>query len=79
MRSISEQIGLTKYELLGLFNHYLKNDKVLINPIDGVCANKSLIRTRFDFSYQIPDYEIMIAELADWMKIHRCMYPHYNL
>lgn len=71
--------SITKYDLLKLFNKYLRNDELTINPVDGVTADKSLIRTNFDFAYTIPGYETMIAELADWMKAHKSLYPHYNL
>ena len=33
----------------------------------------------WEFDYKIPDYEQMIAELAEWMKNHKALYPHYNL
>lgn len=71
--------SITKFELLNLFNKYLRNGELRINPIDGVCANKSLIRTNFDFNYIIPDYESMIIELAAWMKKHKSLYPHYSI
>lgn len=71
--------AISKYDLLKLFNKYLRDDNIKINPIEGVNADKSLRRTRFDFEYKIPDYEIMIAELASWMKTHKAMYPQYNL
>lgn len=71
--------SITKYDLLKLFNKYLRNDELTINPVDGVTADKSLIRINFDFTYIIPDYETMVAELADWMKAHKSLYPHYNL
>lgn len=71
------ETSITKYELLKLFNHYLRNDSVMINPIEGKMADKSLKRTRFEFTYLIPDYERMVMELASWMKIHRELYPHY--
>ena len=51
----------------------------LINPVDGVNADKSLKRTKYEFDYLIPDYETMIKELADWMKKHKDLYPHYHL
>ncbi len=70
---------ISKYDLLRLFNKYLRNDSVKISPIEGVNANKSLKRTRFDFNYVIPDYEIMVLELAEWVIIHKDMYPHYGL
>lgn len=71
--------SISKYDLLKLFNYYLRNDKIKINPICGVNADKSLKRTRFEFNYLIPDYEVMVAELASWMKKHKNMYPHYSL
>ncbi len=71
--------SITKYELVKLFNRYLRNDKVVINPVDGICADKSLKRTRFEFSYLIPDYETMVAEMAVWIKTHKELYPHYNI
>jgi len=71
--------SISKYELLKLFNHYFKGNSININPVEGVCADKSLLRTKFEFNYLIPDYEIMIAELVVWMKVHKDLYPHYNL
>lgn len=71
--------SISKYELLKLFNHYLRNDSIKINPIEGINADKSLKRTRFDFGYLIPDYETMVSELAAWVKAHKDMYPHYQL
>lgn len=71
--------NISKYELVKLFNKYLRNDSLTIHAIDGVNADKSLKRTRFDFSYCIPDYETMVAEAAQWIKNHKSLYPHYNL
>lgn len=71
--------SITKFDLLGLFNKYLRGSELTINPIDGVTADKSLIRTNFEFDYKIPDYETMVREMADWMKEHRSLYPHYKI
>lgn len=71
--------SITKYDLLCLFNKYLRGSELTINPVDGVTADKSLVRTNFEFSYIIPDYATMVAEMADWMKAHRELYPHYNI
>ncbi len=71
--------SISKYELLQLFNRYLRAEKLEIHPVDMMAADKSLKRTRFDFDYRIPGYEEMIAELAGWMKAHRSLYPHYQL
>ena len=71
--------SISKFKLLKLFNHYLRNDEIVINAIDGVNADKSLKRTRYEFGYLIPDYETMVKELADWIIKHKDMYPHYGL
>ena len=71
--------SISKYELLKLFNHYMRNDELVIHAVQGVKADKTLIRTKFDFDYRIPSYDAMIFELADWMRGHREMYPHYLL
>lgn len=71
--------SISKYDLCGLFNKYLRNNTIAINPVEGVNADKSLKRTRFEFSYLIPDYEQMVAEMADWIFKHKDMYSHYNL
>ncbi len=71
--------SISKYDLLRLFNKYLRNDSIQISPIEGINADKSLKRTRYDFGYIIPDYEIMVAELADWVIKHKDLYPHYGL
>jgi len=69
--------NISKYELLKLFNHYLRHDEIIVHPVQGVTADKTLVRTKFDFDYKIPDYETMVQELAKWMQNHKEMYPHY--
>ena len=80
--------SITKYELLKLcaffqkdrlFNKHLRGDSLEIIPVDGVTADKSLVRTNFEFAYKIPDYETMVGEMADWMRKHRSLYPHYDI
>lgn len=71
--------NISKYELLRLFNKYFRKGSLTIHPVEGVNADKSLKRTRFDFNYLIPDYEKMVAEAAEWVFAHKSLYPHYNL
>jgi dTDP-4-dehydrorhamnose reductase len=70
---------ISKYDLLVLFNKYLRDNELNIEPYDGIVSNKSLKRTRFDFDYIIPDYEEMVFEMAEWMRAHKQYYPHYNI
>lgn len=72
--------SINKYELLQLFNTYIRRKPIGIKPKDGFVTDKSLVRTRYEgFNYNIPDYKTMIIELGDWMRGHREMYPHYDI
>lgn len=71
--------SITKYDLLKLFNHYLRNDEIIINAVNGVHLNKSLVSTPIDADYEIPTYKIMIREMAEWVINHKKLYPHYEL
>ena len=72
--------SINKYELLKLFNTYIRRNPIEINPMHKFVADKSLVRTRYEgFDYKIPDYKTMIIELGDWMREHREMYPHYDI
>jgi len=73
------ETNISKYELLKLFNHHMRGDKVTVNAVEGINADKSLVRTRYEFDYHIPDYETMVKELAEWMRAHKELYPHYEL
>jgi dTDP-4-dehydrorhamnose reductase len=68
---------ISKYGLLKLFNKWMRNETLTVRPSDALVADKSLKRTRFDFDYIIPDYEAMIADMADWIRKHQSYYPHY--
>lgn len=71
--------NISKYELLELFNHYLRNDELTIHAVEGIVADKTLVRINNEFDYQVPDYETMVREMAEWMRVHKELYPHYNL
>lgn len=71
---------ISKYDMLVLFNQYLRHDKLEIVPEENFRIDKSLIRTNYElFSYKIPGYEQQIKELGEWMMEHKNLYPHYNL
>ena len=71
--------SISKCDLLRLFNKHIRKKKVAILPVDKMAADKSLKRTNWNFGYRIPDYEQMVSELADWMRSHKALYPHYDL
>jgi dTDP-4-dehydrorhamnose reductase len=70
---------ISKFDLLQLFNKYLRNNAVTIEPFEGFVTDKSLVRTNFNIEYEVPDYETMISEMADWIFKHKDQYPHYKL
>ncbi|CAH1057992.1 SDR family oxidoreductase [Paenibacillus pseudetheri] len=68
---------ISKYELLKLFNKYMKSDQIEILSSDSLSLDKSLINNRNDFSFKVPGYEAMVAELKEWIDNHKELYPHY--
>lgn len=68
---------ISKYELLKLFNKYMKSDEIEILPSNQLSLDKSLINNRTDFSFKVPSYEEMIIEMKEWIDNHKQLYPHY--
>lgn len=68
---------INKYEMLKLFNKYLKNGQLVIKKNDNLILDKSLVNNRKDFDFIIPSYEDMIIEMKEWIYSHKDMYPHY--
>ena len=71
---------INKFDMLCLFNKYLRKDPIEIIPEENFKIDKSLKRTNFErFSYKIPCYEQQIKELGEWMREHKELYPHYPI
>lgn len=68
---------INKYELLKLFNKYMKDGKNEILSSDELSLDKSLLNTRNDFSFLVPSYENMVVEMKEWIDNHKNLYPHY--
>ena len=68
---------ISKYELLKLFNKYMRDGQIEILPSDNLSLDKSLINNRTDFSFKVPSYEAMVAEMKEWIDNHKQLYPHY--
>ena len=71
--------SISKYDLLLLLNRTFRNNSLEIHPVEGIVADKSLVRTKFDFEYSIPGYEQMVNEMHEWVLQNKNLYPHYNL
>ena len=67
---------ISKYDLLKSFAEIWEHE-VEISPVSTYSVDKSLISTRKDFNYSVPDYQSMLQEQHDWMKVHAEYYTHY--
>lgn len=68
---------VNKYELLRLFAQASGGRDVDIIPDDTFVSDKSLVDTRGDFKFIVPDYEDMITEMNEWVEVNKHLYPHY--
>lgn len=69
---------INKYELLRLFKH-ITHKKISIQAVDGIALDKSLIDTRKECNYQVPDYETMVKEMIDMIKENKSLYSTYEI
>jgi dTDP-4-dehydrorhamnose reductase len=59
---------ISKLELLRLFQAVFEIKNVSIEPDENIKINRTLINTRMDVVYSVPDYETMLNELREWMR-----------
>ena len=71
--------SINKFELLNLFNSIIRNDSVIVNPVNPLQLDKTLLRTNNDFSFRAAPYEEQIIEMKSWIQNHKDLYPHYFL
>lgn len=69
---------ISKFSLVSIFNEVFKENKLIINEVDGNVQNKSLVDTRKDFDFVVPTYEEMIKEMRDWILDQKKYYSHYG-
>ncbi|WP_445749706.1 SDR family oxidoreductase [Polaribacter sp.] len=69
---------ICKYDLVKQFNTIFKGDKTKITPKSDYKVDKSLINTRKDFNYTVPDFRVMIQDMKKWMLSHKELYAHYD-
>lgn len=70
--------NVTKFDLLNLFKDVFEKNNLTIKPVEGVSHDKTLVNTRNDFNYSIPEYPEMIKEMKEWIITHPDLYPHYE-
>lgn len=73
---LSNGEGISKHDLLCLFQEIWQKRDVEICPFDANGVDKSIAKSgRFD--YEVPGYRKMLEDLAAWMQEHRDMYGQY--
>lgn len=69
---------ISKFDLVNLFNNKFREGKLEISPEADYKVDKSLINTRTDFDFVVPDYETMVSEMNKWMQKHSETYRNYK-
>ncbi len=71
--------SISKHQLLLLFKAAMQLDSIDVQPFNNEPLDKSLVNTRKDFDYKVPNYKIMIEEMREWILSHPSLYPHYSI
>jgi len=69
---------ITKNDLLQHINKHTGKD-LIIEPVEVVFSDKSILDTREELNYIIPSYEIMVKEMIQMIKQNKKLYTQYNL
>jgi dTDP-4-dehydrorhamnose reductase len=70
--------SISKCDLLNLLNMMFARN-VTMRPTLAVASNKTLLNTRKDFDYTVPDYGQMITEMRKWMEARPGLYAQYRI
>ncbi|OPX44305.1 dTDP-4-dehydrorhamnose reductase [Ruminiclostridium hungatei] len=70
--------SINKYELLLLFKNTFNREDIQVERYFNERLDKSLINTRRDFEYRVPEYRAMLEEMRQWILKHPAFYPHYS-
>lgn len=77
--NLVNNVSISKYDLIQLFNVKMKNNQLNIQPSDTLKLDKSLRNTRTDFHFTVPSYEQMVDDMKQWIMHHPTFYPHYKI
>lgn len=64
---VTNEMGISKYELIHLFKKIWDRSDVKIEPFKDYFADKSLQKSR-NFNFNVPGYEFMLEEMKEMMK-----------
>ncbi|MCA1055430.1 SDR family oxidoreductase [Rossellomorea aquimaris] len=75
---LASERKVSKYDLLMMVKDVFDKKDVKIVRRSVQRVDKSLVNTRSDFKYMVPDYHDMLMELNQWMKEHKRLYTAYS-
>ncbi|WP_410514185.1 SDR family oxidoreductase [Paenibacillus sp. BR2-3] len=58
--------SVSKYDLLKLIGDIWKKRDMELIPVEEPVSDRTLVSTRQDLDYQVPDYHIMLEEMYAW-------------
>lgn len=64
---LTSPLPISKHDLLKLIQKYYQKNDVTILPDGKISIDRTLLNTRIDFDYRVPEYPKMISELSKWM------------
>lgn len=70
--------SISKFDLLQLFKEVFERKGMTVTPVESSAIDLTLVNTRTDFDYQVPDYKTMIGEMREWIENHPKLYKHYG-
>jgi dTDP-4-dehydrorhamnose reductase len=73
---ITNGVPINKFDLLTLIKKHTSKD-IEIEIADGRMTDKSFVDTRKERDYEIPNYDIMIKELVEFMKENSELYSSF--
>lgn len=69
---------ISKHDLLVLFNTYCRQKPIEIGKNDTLVNDKTLRNTRENQPFEVPSYDDMIHEMAEWINKHPDLYKQYE-
>lgn len=69
--------SISKFNLLQLFKEVFGRKDIKITPNSDTILDRTLINTRHDFDFVVPDYKTMVEEMRNWVESHKDLYQHY--
>lgn len=70
--------SISKFDLLQLFKEVFDRKSIKIIPNSEVILDRTLVNTRRDFNFVVPEYKTMVKEMKNWVDNHPKIYKHYE-